>query len=246
LSFFHIHADGWDTKAKRIGHIRKKCVATFRGYSVSVTCMAIAELSKERRRLLSSLDGSKDGFRTKIHLGEGGDDEGTIFLTGSSDGSARLWNSLTGRCLQLYVAFISKDSTESITITSIAHLSTDLATPDDLHNRELFVCGHKSGKMRMWNMLDGLCLAVFDQHVGMVHSICALGSSEGFASAGQDGTIKVWRTTRSSYDRDPRKIDVGKQSFSLADEIPSLSISSSSLDNIVGPKAHFNPRTKMN
>ncbi|KAL3817122.1 hypothetical protein ACHAXA_009953 [Cyclostephanos tholiformis] len=227
----------WDTNANRIGHIRKKCVRTFRGHSEGVTCMAAVMLSKENRRLVSSLNGGSGGLQHEV-----GDDEGVIFLTGSSDGSARLWNSRTGICYRSYVTDIPKDFTESIKITSIAHLDTASAsstststspeTVDEGYARELFVCGYKSGKIRMWNMLDGICLAIFDQHVDKVHSICALRASDGFASAGQDGTIKIWRTLFSK-----QKIDVGYSSPSFGDEIPSLSTSSSSFNTVNGLKA---------
>jgi WD40 repeat protein len=250
----------WDTtNANRIGHmIRRKCVTTFRGHTASVTCVTIVEISKEDRRRLvvsssssSSSDGSTGGFRTKFlppgAVGGGGDDdEGSIFLTGSSDGSARLWNSRTERCYRTYVAYVPKDSAESIKITSIAHLlSEDSSSPstsssaattvvDGQGTRDhLFVCGYKSGKVRLWNMIHGMCIAIFDQHVGKVNSICALVSDDGgFASAGEDGTIKIWRTPRSSNDIAPRKMDAGKSICSFPTSIPSLLISSSSHDNI--------------
>jgi WD40 repeat protein len=226
----------WDTNAYRIGHIRKNCVTAFRGHSASVTCLAIVELSKEKRRLLSSSNGGNDEFRDKNHPDVGREYEGTIFLTGSSDGSAKLWNSRTVCCLRTYVTFIPKDSTDLIMITSIAHLNTASAsltsTSTSLATAELFVCGYKNGKMRMLNMIDGLCLAIFDQHVDKVHSICALKTSDGFASAGQDGTIKIWKTLISK-----QKIDVDYSSTSFEEEMPSLSISSSSLDEGIGLNA---------
>ncbi|KAL3779006.1 hypothetical protein ACHAW5_009997 [Stephanodiscus triporus] len=221
----------WDTNTNRIGHMSKKCVTTFRGHSASVTCIAMVELSSENRRLVSFLNGEKDSRE------EGGDEEGgELFVTGSSDGTARLWNSQTGRCYRSYESLIPNVSTESVKITSIAHLSADskplTTATDDGHTLELFVCGYKSGKMRMWHLINGECLAIFDQHVGKIHNICALRAYDGFVSAGQDGTIKIWRTPRSNNDHDPQKIDAGMSSSRFSDEIPSLSISSASLDRI--------------
>ncbi|KAL3822123.1 hypothetical protein ACHAXA_011901 [Cyclostephanos tholiformis] len=222
----------WDTDAKEMRYIRKRGVTIFQGHSASVTCMAIVELSKENRQHVFSLNGGNDGIQPKIYPDKSGDDEGTIFLTGSSDGSARLWSSRTGRCHRSYVTFVPKDSTESIKITSIAHLdtasvsSTSPATVDVGHNRENFVCGYESGKIRMWNMLYGICLAIFDQHVNKVHSICALRTSDRFASAGQDGTIKVWRIPSL------HKIDMVDSSPSFVEEISSVS---ENLTNLMAP-----------
>jgi WD40 repeat protein len=116
---------------------------------------------------------------------------GMLFITGSYDGTCKLWNARTGECIQTYEA-TSKYSNESIKVTCIAYLGTEKATASPNKNQDHFIGGYKSGKVRMWDMWSGICLAVYDGHIGYVHSICAMKDSCQFASASGDTTIKVW------------------------------------------------------
>ena len=74
---------------------------------------------------------------------------------------------------------------------------------DDGHrdDNNRFVCGYTSGKIRLFNMISGVCIATFNEHVGTVYSICNLSISEGggFASGVEDGMIKVWKSNHSNY-----------------------------------------------
>lgn len=107
------------------------------------------------------------------------------FLTGSYDGTCKLWKTSDPNCLQTYttvptdtdskstlntevtrIAYISSSSTdEGYTETPLAsYVSPSNATNATTTNKrsEYFVNGYKSGKVRLWDMYSGACLKIFE------------------------------------------------------------------------------------
>jgi WD40 repeat protein len=134
---------------------------------------------------------------------------------------------------------ISSTSQRSFTSSLTASTSSNIVIDDGQHdNNNRFVCGYTSGKIRMFNMISGVCIATFNEHVGTVYSICNLNISSGggeFASVGEDGMIKVWRSNHSncsssnnSHNGTQQSIDLFKSCSNITDTIPSLSRSASS------------------
>jgi WD40 repeat protein len=171
LSFLSVSLDHsirvWDTDASVPGHKRDKCITTIRGHTKGVTCLALlGDLRHHKRRTSSYQDHSN-----------------VFFLTGSRDGTAKMWN-LEGKCIRTY-APIGEDKS---TITSITYV-----------NREKnFVCAHENGIVRLWEIPNGTCLVKYQGHNVAVNAICSLEDSCSFLSGSEDCTIRLWSTSSES------------------------------------------------
>ncbi len=105
------------------------------------------------------------------------------FLTGSYDGTTKLWTTSDRQCLKTYNTPPYKDeSATKIEVTSIAYIhrkddvdeddgyiaapyvSSSVPTTASTHSRsEYFVNGYKSGKIRLWDMWSQICLRIFEE-----------------------------------------------------------------------------------
>ncbi|KAG7357493.1 myosin heavy-chain kinase [Nitzschia inconspicua] len=200
----------WDTNANMVGHRRSKCVRTYRGHMDSVSSIAFVKLSEEKRRLVESrtdtaVSDCKAGLSRADAQPNGWNEKPMYFLTGSYDGNVRLWNSTSGKCCCKYTVPFLEGGLRAVKVTCLAYLGEQLTssqhttpssslrgiTPPD-KSQDLFVSGYKSGKIRLWDVLTEVCLAVFEGHIGKIHSLCCLQTANRFASASDDGTVRVW------------------------------------------------------
>ncbi len=97
-----------------------------------------------------------------------------IFATGSNDGSIRLWDPLTGECLQ------------TIQATSVVWMVT--WSPD---NRTLASAGSEEA-VRLWDMQTGRCLDMLETQQQGNKAVVWSPDDDWIASGGNDGTIKFW------------------------------------------------------
>lgn len=176
LSFLSVSLDHsirvWDTAASVPGHKRDKCIKTIRGHTKGVTCLALLGDLRHHRRRTSN-------YQDHEHL---------YFLTGSRDGSAKMWN-LEGTCIRTYTPV----GEERSSVTSIAYV-----------NREKnFVCAHENGVVRLWEIPSGMCLAKYQGHNVAVNAICSLEDSYSFLSGSEDCTIRLWSTSNEGIEAIP-------------------------------------------
>jgi WD40 repeat protein len=212
---------------------------------------------------------SLDGPLQKDPLASSRTDEkkrSAYFLTGSYDGTAKLWNVRTGECLRTYCAPAKADVRgETIKVTSIASFCTRPASPAAASRRtsfsassrnisvppptpsgasttnlnccdshDLFVCGYKNGKARLWEIWSGKGLGEFHGHSGAILSVCSLEDTRHFATASKDGRLKVWSiaaicmgTTNGLSHSDPDPIPLSSA------EAPASASLSSTLKNSI-------------
>mmetsp|Transcript_15912 Transcript_15912/g.39009 ORF Transcript_15912/g.39009 Transcript_15912/m.39009 type:complete len:398 (+) Transcript_15912:396-1589(+) len=151
----------WDTEACVAGHKRDKCITTMRGHTKGVTCLEfLGNCSHHRER-------PSGGELNKT----------TFVLTGSKDGSVKLWN-MVGSYVRTYFPLDGIVST----VTSIAAIS----------KKELFVCSYENGIVRCWETKTGSCQAVYRGHRLPVNAVCSMENSLSFLSASDDCTIRLW------------------------------------------------------
>jgi WD40 repeat protein len=200
----------WDTSVNIVGHRRKKCLRTFRGHQGSVSCMAFVGNLPRDRPTVPKLQ--KDSM---------------FFLTGGYDGTVKLWNTESEEYIQSFEISTNDTNNESTKVTCIAYFvakrSQDQSPPSTLASvehsaylsqlkRDLFVSGYKSGKVRLWDVWSGKCLAVFEGHSEAIHSICAIKDATRFVSSSADGTAKLWSSM----------VDNNKNTSERPADLPSL------------------------
>ena len=100
--------------------------------------------------------------------------DGTLTLTGSYDGTVRIWDSSTGELKQA------------------------LSGPEDIEWAEFHskgnavVAGSKDGTIWMWMAHNGQCIQVFAGHDGGVSSGCFTKDGKAICSGGEDGSVRIW------------------------------------------------------
>ena len=154
----------------------------------------------------------KDRFGAREEF-QGEDD--VYFLTGSKDGSIKLWHLGGKKTLRTYKLdkgdikqedyiktcttkpFDTEDRGTAVTCLVSLHQSTG----------SHFLSGHRNCSACLWDAATGDCLRVYKGHTGWITSLCTIGSlsTKFFATASDDGTTKLWDVACSddaSFSRD--------------------------------------------
>ena len=96
-----------------------------------------------------------------------------FIVSGSRDGTLRVWNLATGECLHLL-----QGHTASVRCLSLGPKEGTI------------VSGSYDHTCRLWNLLTGECLGVFEGHSSKVYAVT---STRGEIFSGSlDGTVRVW------------------------------------------------------
>ncbi len=103
--------------------------------------------------------------------------KGRSLLSGSADGTLKLWNTLSGRCLR--------------TLEGHAEWVTSVALSAD---GRIAVSGSADHTLRLWQLESGKCLHVLEGHRNWVLAVALSGDGRLAFSGGGDGTIKLWDT----------------------------------------------------
>jgi WD40 repeat protein len=103
--------------------------------------------------------------------------DGETVLTGSDDGTARLWNTQTGRTLAVFTGHTRE-------ITSACF------SPDG----KTILTGSNDNTARLWNAQTGQEKAKLEGHTGPVMSVCFNPDSKTALTGSLDGTARTWST----------------------------------------------------
>jgi COMPASS component SWD3 len=101
-------------------------------------------------------------------------------ISASHDGSVRIWNVETG-ALQGYLMVGAE-------VTAIA------TSP----NSNLFITGDRSGKVKMWNLVDYKLIRSLPLHTGKITGIHFTQNGKGFVTTGEDGILKIFQLNPAS------------------------------------------------
>ena len=156
----------WDTKPEEIGQSKNSLVRDIRGHSKAVTCVIYL------REILDD-DDLRHRYRLKLD-GEG--DSEDFFLSGSNDGTVKLYN-LKGQCFHTY--YHGPGDGAILSLASIVR-------------EKSFVSGCKDGSVWLWDISSGECIAKYEGHSKKVNSVCSLDDCKHFLSASDDNAIRLW------------------------------------------------------
>ena len=101
-------------------------------------------------------------------------------ISASHDGTVRIWCVETG-IQQGYLAV-------GAAVTAIA------ASPDS----NLFITGDRSGKIKMWNLVDRKLIRSIPLHTGKITGIHFTQNGKGFVTTGEDGILKIFQLNPAS------------------------------------------------
>eukprot|EP00531_Pseudo-nitzschia_arenysensis_P006587 CAMPEP_0116140094 /NCGR_PEP_ID=MMETSP0329-20121206/13656_1 /TAXON_ID=697910 /ORGANISM="Pseudo-nitzschia arenysensis, Strain B593" /LENGTH=820 /DNA_ID=CAMNT_0003635169 /DNA_START=135 /DNA_END=2597 /DNA_ORIENTATION=- len=216
MRFLSASKDGtvklWDTSINTTdesGH-RKPC-ELFVGHDKRVSCISFVRKVEKGELQLQATDATSNHATSKSSY---------YFLTGSYDGTTKLWTTSDSKCLKTYTTPPYKDeSATKIEVTSIAYMncqdedyivapyvSPSLPTTSTQSRSEYFVNGYKSGKVRLWDMWSQTCLRIFEEQTNpskrffrlykkrksRIYSMCSMEDSRHFVAGSLDGKIKMW------------------------------------------------------
>eukprot|EP00927_Polykrikos_kofoidii_P013233 TRINITY_DN1575_c0_g2_i1.p1 TRINITY_DN1575_c0_g2~~TRINITY_DN1575_c0_g2_i1.p1 ORF type:complete len:416 (-),score=50.12 TRINITY_DN1575_c0_g2_i1:48-1295(-) len=126
-------------------------------------------------QLLQVFIGHRDGVISVLFCRHRGADS---VLTTSKDGSAKLWEADSGRCLQTFV-----DGDVAVTAADLVTSGSDDA---------IVVTASVHGRAKVWNADTGICLRTFEGHDVSVKSVCLSGDGSLALTASTDATAKLW------------------------------------------------------
>jgi WD40 repeat protein len=112
---------------------------------------------------------------------------GTMFVSGSMDRTARLWEVDSGACLQTFVG-------HSAGVSSVA--AVDEVT---------LLTGSIDTTLKLWDALRGICLRTYWGHASIVTGVSVTDDDTTFVTSSVDRTINVWVLTALPADIDPHK-----------------------------------------
>ncbi|MFS8507148.1 MAG: hypothetical protein LVQ75_03415 [Candidatus Babeliales bacterium] len=105
--------------------------------------------------------------------------DGQLIVTASADGTAKIWNTLTGRLLHTLQGHTSW-------IPAVAF------SPDG----QLIATASADGTAKIWNTLTGKLLHTLKGHTGHVYSVAFSPNGQLVVTASQDKTAKLWNAQK--------------------------------------------------
>lgn len=98
-----------------------------------------------------------------------------LLASGSSDGTIKVWDIISGACLQTLEGH--KKSINSVIFCPNGHRLTS---------------GSSDSTIRVWDIDSGVCLQTLEDHESVVKSVVFSPDGQQLASGSGDGTVRVW------------------------------------------------------
>lgn len=115
------------------------------------------------------------------------DPTGTLFATGASDGSVKVWDPAKGYCTHIFKGHGG--------VISALVFDIDQATTTN-GGRARLVSGADDCKIRVWDLRTRECLFVFDGHVSVIRGLDVTHNGKLLVSGGRDRVVNVWDLER--------------------------------------------------
>ena len=113
---------------------------------------------------------------------------GTMFVSGSMDNTARLWEVDSGSCLQIFTG-------HSAGVSSVA--AVDEVT---------LLTGSIDTTIKLWDALRGTCLRTYWGHTSIVTGVSVTDDDTTFVTSSVDRTINIWVLTALPAEIDPHNL----------------------------------------
>nr|XP_045244027.1 WD repeat-containing protein 86 isoform X1 [Macaca fascicularis] len=123
--------------------------------------------------------------------------DGQRLLTGSEDGTARLWSTADGQCCALLQGLCFYYCNEQSVTLRTGHES--YVTFCQLEDEAAFTCSADC-TIRRWDVLTGQCLQVYRGHTSIVNRI--LVANNQLFSSSYDRTARVWSLDKEQISRE--------------------------------------------
>ncbi len=101
--------------------------------------------------------------------------DGRYALSGSHDGTLKLWDVATGECLRVF-----EENTSFIVLVSLSS------------NGRYALSGSTDGTLKFWEVATGQCLQILEGNTNEITSVCLSPDNRYALSGHQDGTLKLW------------------------------------------------------
>jgi WD40 repeat protein len=133
---------------------------------------AVQECLSSGGRLVRRFTGH-DGWVSSVCAGR----KGRFALSGSADGTLKLWSTTSGLCLRTFGGH-----TEWVTSVSLSG------------DGRIALSGSADRTLRLWQTDDGQCLRVLEGHDNWILAAALSGDGRFALSGSGDGTVKLWQT----------------------------------------------------
>jgi WD40 repeat protein len=142
---------------------------------------------------------------------------GRSILSGSADGTLKLWGTMSGRCLRTFEGHAEWVTSVGLSADGRTALSGSADHTLRLWQTEIGKClhlleGHQNwvltaalssdgrlalsgggdGTIKLWDTATGLCLRTLDAHEGPVLAVCYSGDGRHILSSSRDRTLLLW------------------------------------------------------
>lgn len=112
-------------------------------------------------------------------------------VSASGDGTLKLWNIRTGECINTF-----KDGNDNGDDTDESAHQQGLACVKCDKKRGLIYSGGQNGKLRIWDITSGQCLASLSGHHGLIRTMDLSEDGTILVTGSYDRTIRVWDLTK--------------------------------------------------
>lgn len=118
------------------------------------------------------------------------DPTGTLFSTGASDGSVKVWDAAKGYCTHVFKGH------GGVISALVFDIDQSLTATNGGGGRARLVSGADDCKIRVWDLRTRQCLYTLDGHVSVVRGLDVTSNGKILVSGGRDKVVNVWDLER--------------------------------------------------